>query len=48
VPDGFRVPSGCVFHPRCPSVQGEKCRSSVPPAVRVGEGHTVSCVLYGE
>jgi oligopeptide/dipeptide ABC transporter ATP-binding protein len=39
-------PTGCRFHPRCPSVFGP-CAENVPPSVRVKDGHTVACHLYG-
>ncbi len=47
VPDGYAVPEGCVFHPRCPLFQGERCTAHIPDRVTVAPGHTVSCVLYG-
>lgn len=38
-------PSGCRFHPRCPS-KLDKCDREAPPMVEVKEGHYVSCWLY--
>ncbi|MDI7276264.1 MAG: ABC transporter ATP-binding protein [Anaerolineae bacterium] len=48
VPDGLTLPSGCAFHPRCPSAM-EVCRMQQPPLVEVGaDGHRVACHLYGK
>jgi oligopeptide/dipeptide ABC transporter ATP-binding protein len=44
VPDPARRPSGCSFHPRCPSVM-DRCRTSDPAAVEVGPGWEASCFL---
>jgi peptide/nickel transport system ATP-binding protein len=44
VPDYRDPPPGCRFHPRCPHAR-EECRRP-PPAVTVGPGHSVACVLY--
>ena len=38
-------PSGCRFHPRCPSARAA-CSASRPSAVLEAAGHEVSCVLY--
>ena len=45
VPSPITPPPGCRFHTRCPRVM-DACRREVPPLVRVGEGHWVSCFLY--
>jgi peptide/nickel transport system ATP-binding protein len=47
VPSPVDVPSGCVFHPRCAQALAS-CRQTVPHAVRMGDGRTVTCVLYEE
>lgn len=39
-------PSGCRFHPRCPSAL-DACSSVKPGPVLTGPGHTVACHLYG-
>jgi len=44
VPDPASPPSGCHFHPRCPS-RMEICRTSYPPLKEVN-GRTVACHLY--
>lgn len=48
VPDPFSVPSGCVFHPRCPSFIPDLCDRRTPPRVRFGEGQSARCHLHGE
>jgi peptide/nickel transport system ATP-binding protein len=48
VPDPFKLPSGCVFHPRCPSYMPGKCDKVAPTSQMVGEDHWVSCLLYEE
>ncbi|MFO1318775.1 MAG: ABC transporter ATP-binding protein [Burkholderiales bacterium] len=42
MPSAATPPSGCHFHPRCPRATAS-CRSSYPPAVATGAGHTVHC-----
>ncbi len=44
VPDPANPPSGCRFHPRCPSVF-ERCRGEVPPLYDLGPGRTSACFL---
>src|SRR5713226_1300647 len=41
VPDPYRVPAGCAFHPRCPKYEQGVCDE--PPYVEVGPGHQVLC-----
>ncbi len=49
VPDPFNLPTGCLFHPRCPEFMPGKCDRIVPGWKQVvGENHWVSCLLYGE
>ena len=48
VPDPLRLPTGCVFHPRCPAFIPGKCDQFVPNWVQVGEDHWVRCLLYEE
>jgi len=45
-PDLRQMPSGCVFHPRCPYATN-KCRTQAPPftAVEAGADHAASCWL---
>jgi len=46
VPDPSYKPSGCPFHPRCPSAI-QTCDSRIPDMCDYGEGHAARCpVLY--
>jgi oligopeptide/dipeptide ABC transporter ATP-binding protein len=45
VPNPFRRPGGCPFHPRCASALPE-CKTVVPAITQLGENHTVECLLY--
>jgi peptide/nickel transport system ATP-binding protein len=47
VPEAVNPPSGCRFHPRCPSSE-EVCRRKKPVQVEVEAGHIVACHLQGE
>ncbi len=47
-PDPFNLPTGCVFHPRCPMFMPGKCDKIVPKWTKVGENHHVACLLYEE
>jgi oligopeptide/dipeptide ABC transporter ATP-binding protein len=40
------VPKGCRFYPRCEKSDA-RCENSEPPDITVGQGHIVSCFLYG-
>ncbi|MFN2110904.1 MAG: ABC transporter ATP-binding protein [Anaerolineae bacterium] len=46
VPDPFHLPSGCVFHPRCPSFMPGKCDRIAPSWVEVEPDHWARCLLY--
>ena len=46
VPDPLHLPTGCVFHPRCPSFMPGKCDKFVPKWGNVGPDHFTSCLLY--
>jgi oligopeptide/dipeptide ABC transporter ATP-binding protein len=43
-PNPGNVPNGCRFHPRCPLAM-EACKTTDPPVVEAGPGHTVACLL---
>lgn len=45
VPSPINPPSGCTFHPRCPSAF-EPCPDDIPELREVSPGHLVSCHLY--
>jgi peptide/nickel transport system ATP-binding protein len=45
IPDYLNPPSGCRFHPRCPSAM-PICKTQKPPAYRLDEDHEVACFLY--
>jgi peptide/nickel transport system ATP-binding protein len=46
VPSPFDLPSGCVFHPRCPDYMPGKCDKIYPDYAEVEEGHWARCLLY--
>jgi peptide/nickel transport system ATP-binding protein len=46
VPNLIYPPSGCRFHPRCPSAFA-KCPTYKPPLIEFSSGHFVECFLYG-
>lgn len=48
VPDPFNLPTGCVFHPRCPSFMPGKCDKIAPTWKQLVGDHWVSCLLYEE
>ena len=48
VPDPFHLPTGCVFHPRCTMFMPGKCDKIEPTWQKVGDEHSVSCLLYEE
>jgi peptide/nickel transport system ATP-binding protein len=43
-PNPANMPSGCVFHPRCPHVMAV-CRTEIPGPDQVGPGHISNCYL---
>jgi len=47
-PDPFNLPTGCVFHPRCPMFMPGRCDKVAPKWKKVAEGHYASCLLYEE
>jgi len=49
IPSPLDPPAGCHFHPRCPDVLGELCRTSYPALARRRDCPSpVSCHLYDE
>jgi peptide/nickel transport system ATP-binding protein len=46
VPSPFELPSGCVFHPRCPDYMPGKCDRVYPQYDEVVKGHWARCLLY--
>lgn len=46
VPNPYRRPKGCLFHPRCPAFMPGKCDVIEPSLVTMPDGHQVSCLLY--
>jgi len=46
VPDPFHLPTGCLFHTRCPSYMPGKCDKIEPTWKMVDEDHWASCLLY--
>jgi peptide/nickel transport system ATP-binding protein len=47
-PDPFNLPTGCVFHPRCPMFMAGKCDKIAPQWKEIAPGHYASCLLYEE
>jgi oligopeptide transport system ATP-binding protein len=45
VPSPMNPPSGCKFHPRCPSVM-EKCATIKPELIKINDRQEVACHLY--
>ena len=43
IPNLTELPTGCVFHPRCPYWVEGLCDAKVPPLVRVAEDREVAC-----
>jgi peptide/nickel transport system ATP-binding protein len=46
VPSPFDLPSGCVFHPRCPDYMPGKCDKVYPEYTEVEDGHWARCLLF--
>jgi len=45
-PSPVQVPTGCRFHPRCPSFMPGKCEVTEPPMIEARESHYTACYLY--
>jgi oligopeptide/dipeptide ABC transporter ATP-binding protein len=45
VPNPYRRPGGCPFHPRCAQAIHE-CKTIIPSTTQLGQNHTVQCLLY--
>jgi peptide/nickel transport system ATP-binding protein len=43
-PDAAHIPTGCRFHPRCPSAF-DRCRVEEPPLIDVGDSQATACWL---
>jgi oligopeptide/dipeptide ABC transporter ATP-binding protein len=48
VPSLVTLPTGCVFHTRCPRFIGKICQQEVPQPRDIGGGHVVQCHLYND
>lgn len=46
VPNPYRRPKGCLFHPRCPHFMPGTCDVIDPPLIALPDGHQVACHLY--
>lgn len=47
MPDPTDLPTGCIFHPRCP-FSIERCQKEAPLAYKKGDIHHVACHLFDE
>ena len=45
VPSLSQIPSGCPFHPRCPSVEN-RCKTEKPKLKQIADDYFVSCWLH--
>ncbi|MBC8160757.1 MAG: ABC transporter ATP-binding protein, partial [Roseiflexaceae bacterium] len=45
-PSLLRLPSGCAFHPRCPQMIGDVCKTLRPEILALPSGRSVACHLY--
>jgi oligopeptide/dipeptide ABC transporter ATP-binding protein len=45
VPSALNPPSGCRFHPRCPSAM-PRCSEQPPDLIQIGMGRQAACYLY--
>ena len=45
-PSPTEPPTGCRFHPRCPSFIEGTCEAIDPPLIEVKPGHYVACHLW--
>jgi peptide/nickel transport system ATP-binding protein len=43
LPSALNLPSGCVFHTRCPRKIGRICEEQEPSLQDAGEGHSIRC-----
>jgi peptide/nickel transport system ATP-binding protein len=43
LPNVLNLPSGCVFHTRCPRKLGSICEREEPPLIDAGPGHRIRC-----
>jgi len=43
LPSALHLPSGCVFHTRCPRKLGDICERREPPLFDAGGGHAIRC-----
>ncbi len=48
LPTTANLPTGCVFHTRCPQMISGLCDKVTPPAAEVSSGHTLACHLGRE
>ena len=46
-PSLLAPPSGCRFHPRCPSAM-DICKRQVPPSFPISSGHIAACWLHAD
>ncbi|MEO8243648.1 MAG: ABC transporter ATP-binding protein [bacterium] len=45
LPSSANLPTGCVFHTRCPHVIAGLCNKVIPPTIDLSTGHVLACHL---
>jgi peptide/nickel transport system ATP-binding protein len=48
IPNPYNRPTGCPFHPRCPSHMPGTCDVREPESIAIAKGHAAACFLHTE
>ena len=46
VPDAYRLPTGCPYHPRCMEIVGQKCMERLPALAEAEANHFARCFIH--